>query len=73
MGLLAPAGLPPEILARLSRAIKQAAESPDVLESFKKTSTIIKYTTPEEYAENIRRNLRKYERAVKIAKIPMNE
>ncbi len=73
MGLLAPAGLPPEILARLSRAIKQAVETPDLLEAFKKTSTLIKFTTPEEYAENIRRNLRRYERAVKIAKIPMNE
>ncbi|MBC7436879.1 MAG: tripartite tricarboxylate transporter substrate binding protein [Bdellovibrionales bacterium] len=71
MGLLAPAGLPPEILARLSRAIKQAVESPDVLEAFRKSSTIIKFTTPEEYTENIRCNLRKYDRAVKIAKIPM--
>lgn len=73
MGLLAPAGLPPSVLARLSRAIKQAAESPDLLEAFKKTSTIVKYTTPEEYAENLRRNLKKYQRAVKIAKVPVNE
>ena len=73
MGLLAPAGLPPSVLARLSRAIKQAAESPDLLEAFKKTSTIVKYTTPEEYAENLRRNLKKYERAVRVAKVPVNE
>jgi tripartite-type tricarboxylate transporter receptor subunit TctC len=73
MGVLAPAGLPPEILAQLSKAIKQAVESPDLLEQFKKTSTIIHYTTPEEYSENIRRNLKKYERAVKIAKIPVSE
>lgn len=73
MGLLAPAGLPPQVLAKLSRAVKQAVESPDVLEAFKKTSTVLRYTTPEEYSENIRRNLKKYERAVKIAKIPMVE
>ncbi|MES2976918.1 MAG: tripartite tricarboxylate transporter substrate binding protein [Pseudomonadota bacterium] len=73
MGLLAPAGLPPEIVARLSSAIKQAVESADVKDAFRKSSTLIKFTTPEEYAENIRRNLRKYERAVKIAKIPMTD
>lgn len=73
MGLLAPAGLPPAVLARLSRAIKQAAESPDLLEAFKKNHYILKYTTSDEYAENLRRNLKKYERAVRIAKVPMNE
>ena len=73
MGLLAPAGLPPAVLARLSRAIKQAAESPDLLEAFKKNHYILKYTTSEEYAENLRRNLKKYERAVRIAKVPVNE
>ncbi len=73
MGLLAPAGLPADVLAKLTRAVKEAAESPDLLKSFEKTSTIVRYTTPEEYAENLRRNLRKYERAVKIAKIPLQE
>ena len=73
MGLLAPAGLPPEVMAKLSRAVKQAMESPDLVESFRQTGTIRIYTTPEEYAENIRRNLKKYERAVKIAKIPLIE
>ena len=73
MGLLAPAGLPAEVLAKLSKAIKLAAESPDLLEAFKKNHYILKYTTSAEYAENIRRNLKKYERAVKIAKVPVNE
>ncbi len=72
-GLLAPAGLPPEVLSKLSRAIKQAMESPDLVEAFRKNSSIARYTTPEEYAESIRRDLKKYERAVKFAKIPMVE
>jgi len=70
MGFLAPSGLPVDILVKLSSAMKQAAESPEVLQAFKRNSTIIRYTTPEEYAANIRRNLVKYERAVKIASIP---
>lgn len=73
MGLLAPAGLPPAILAKLNRAVKQAAESPDLVDLFKKTSTIVRYTTPDEYAQNLRRNMIKYERAVRIARIPTAE
>lgn len=73
MGLLAPAGLPPDVLAKLSRAIKQATESPDLLDAFKKNHYIVKYTTPAEYAENIQRNLKKYDRAVRIAKVPASD
>ena len=73
MGLLAPAGLPADVLAKLSKAIKQAAESQDLLDAFKKNHYILKYTTPAEYAENIQRNLKKYERAVRIAKVPVND
>lgn len=42
-----------------------------MLQAFRKTSTLIRYTTPAEYAANIGRNLAKYERAVKIVNIPM--
>ncbi len=73
MGLLAPAGLPSQVLLKLSRAVKQAIESPDVVEAFKKTSTILTSSTPEEYSQNISRNMKKYERAVKRAKIPLTE
>lgn len=69
-GLLAPAGMPPEVMAKLSKAVKQALESPDFIEKFKNTpGSTIKWTSPEEYTENLRRNLRKYERAVKLAKL----
>ena len=73
MGLLAPAGLPADVLAKLTQAVKVVADYPDLLESFKKTSTIVRYTSPQEYSDNLRGNMRKYERAVKIAKIPTSE
>lgn len=69
-GFLAPAGLPPDVLNKLSNAIQKASEMPDLIEQFGKLGIRIKFTTPAEYAENIRVNLKKYERAVKIAKIP---
>lgn len=69
VGILAPAGLPPAILAKLTAAIKTASASPEFLSRFKDTSTIATYKTPTEYTENLRVNLQKYEQAAKLAKI----
>lgn len=68
-GILGPAGLPPEIVAKLSRALKQATESPDFIAAMKRVGQSIVFSTPEAYAELIRRNLKRYERAVKIANV----
>ncbi|MBC7436874.1 MAG: tripartite tricarboxylate transporter substrate binding protein [Bdellovibrionales bacterium] len=69
MGVLGPAGMPPAVVAKLAAAIKQASESPDFIAKFKDTATAITYKPPVEYTENLRANLRKFERAVKSAKI----
>jgi tripartite-type tricarboxylate transporter receptor subunit TctC len=68
-GILGPAGLPPEVVSKLSKALKQATESPDFVASMKKVGQSIVYSTPEAYSDLIRRNLKRYERAVKIANI----
>ena len=68
-GFLGPAGLPPEMVAKLSKAIKQATESPDFVASFKKIGQSILFSTPEGYGETIRRNLKRYEQLVKITNI----
>lgn len=68
-GILGPSGLPPAIVAKLSRAIKQATESPDVVASFKRIGQSILFATPEAYGETIRRNLKRYEQVVKITQI----
>lgn len=69
MGVLAPIGTPPAVISKLSAAIKQATESPDFIVRFKDTATVMTYKTPAEYAENLRRNLVKYEKAAKVAKL----
>ena len=69
MGVLGPPGMPPAVLNKLTAAIKQAAESPDFIAKFKETATAITYKSPADYTENLRANLKKYERAVKAARI----
>jgi len=68
-GVLAPAGLPPSIVQKLTVAIKQATESPDFINKFKETAFSIGYMNPAEYTEQIKKNLKKYERAVALSKI----
>jgi tripartite-type tricarboxylate transporter receptor subunit TctC len=68
-GVLAPAGLPYAITTKLTQAIKQASESADFLSKFKDTGFTVEYMNPSEYAEQVKKNLRKYERAVSLAKI----
>ena len=70
LGLLGPAHMPPEIVKRLSAALKATLESPDVRETLSAGGTrLIRWTTPDEYTEIIRDNIKKYERAVKLANV----
>jgi tripartite-type tricarboxylate transporter receptor subunit TctC len=69
MGILAPAGTPEAIVAKLSKAMQEALNSPDVRERLKLASIVPAFSTPAGYAANLRVNLRKYERAVKLARI----
>jgi tripartite-type tricarboxylate transporter receptor subunit TctC len=68
-GLLAPAGLPVAVLAKLSNALKLATESPEFVARFKDTGTMPSFMNPNEYTENLKTNLKKYEQAVSRAKI----
>lgn len=69
MGILAPAGTPPAVLNKLSAAIKQATESVDFAAKFKDTATVVAFRSGPEYAENLKRNMVKYEQAAKVAKL----
>ena len=70
LGVLGPAGMPPEIVNTLSNAIKAALESPDVREKLSAGGTrTIRWSTGKEYGEVIGDNLKKYEQAVRLANI----
>lgn len=70
LGLLGPPNMPPEVVQKLSAALKAVLESPEVKETLSAGGTRpIRWTTPEGYREIIRDNLRKYERAVRLANV----
>lgn len=68
-GLLAPAKLPPGVLAKLSNGLKASIASPEVQAPLRKLQFAVMWTTPDEYAEKISRNLKKYEQVIREAKI----
>jgi tripartite-type tricarboxylate transporter receptor subunit TctC len=69
IGIMAPAGLPPEVAAKLANAVRQAMDSPDTAEVFKKAILIYTFKGPDDYARHLRTTMTKYERAVKLANI----
>ncbi|MFM9966967.1 MAG: Bug family tripartite tricarboxylate transporter substrate binding protein [Burkholderiales bacterium] len=65
IGIGGPAKLPRPIVMRLNQAVNKAIREPKVQENFAPQRTIVAGSTPEEFAERIRRD---YELAVKIVK-----
>lgn len=71
-GILAPAGIPPEIVAKLNDAITRAIATPSVQESLKKLGVEPKSSTPEAFADTIRTDLDKWSKVVKEANITLD-
>jgi tripartite-type tricarboxylate transporter receptor subunit TctC len=71
-GLMAPAGTPPDIIARLNREVNQALKSSDVLERFASQGTEALGGTPEQAASYVRQELDRWGPVVKKAGIVAN-
>jgi len=65
IGLLAPAGTPAAIVNKLSAEVAKAVKHPDTVQRFAAIGAVPTSNTPEAYAENIRRHLPRFARAVK--------
>ncbi len=68
-GLMAPAGTPPEIIARLNREVNQALKSPDVMERFAAQGTEPLGGSPEQAAAYVKQELDRWGPVVKRAGI----
>lgn len=65
IGLLAPAGTPPHIVNKLAAEVAKAVQHPDTIQRFSAIGAVPMSTTPAAYAENIKRQLPRFEKAVK--------
>jgi tripartite-type tricarboxylate transporter receptor subunit TctC len=67
IGLLAPAGTSPAIIARVSQEVAKALRSPEVTQRFAQLDITPVGSSPAEYAARIRAANEKYARAVKVS------
>ena len=67
IGLLAPAGTPPAIVARMSQEVAKALKSPEVAQRFAQLDIVPVGNSPAEYAAQIRAADGKYAEAVKVS------
>ena len=70
--LFAPAGTPPEVVARLAQAAKTAMADPKVIEQMAGFSASIVASSPEELAEHVRAEMAKWEPVVKEANVSLD-
>ena len=68
-GLLAPAGTPPEIVAKINAEIIKLTTSPEVIDQFVKQGLEIFGSTPEQFAAKIKADLAKWSKVVRTAGI----
>jgi tripartite-type tricarboxylate transporter receptor subunit TctC len=67
IGIMAPAGTPAEIIARLSKIIATALRDPDNVKKLDSMGADVVASSPAEYAENLRRSREKFSAAVKLS------
>lgn len=70
--LFAPAGTPPEVIARLNEAAVTAMKDPEVVQRMKDFSAQIVASTPEELAEHVKREVEIWTPVVQGADIRMD-
>ena len=66
-GIVAPAATPPAIVAKLSAEIARAVRNPDTVQRFNEIGLEPVGSTPEAFAAQIRADIEKYARAVKVS------
>ena len=67
--IFAPAGTPPEIVAKLNQAINAAANSKDLQEKFAPIGFLVEPGTPESLGQRTQQETVKWAKAIKDAKI----
>lgn len=71
-GVVAPAGTPPEVVARLNAALHKAMKHPEFVKKMEESGATLIPGTPEAFAQQIQQALARYERVAKMAKISLD-
>ncbi|HEY0295692.1 MAG TPA: tripartite tricarboxylate transporter substrate binding protein [Bordetella sp.] len=66
-GVIAPAGTPDDVVNKLNAAIEKALHKPDVQARFKDLGAQIEYTTPQQFADMIKREVDTWRPVVKAS------
>ncbi|HAL40598.1 MAG TPA: ABC transporter substrate-binding protein [Polaromonas sp.] len=66
-GLSAPAGTPPEIIARLQRETVKALAQPAVRQQLESLGFVVVGNTPQQFTEFVKREIEKWGQAVKVS------
>ncbi len=72
-GLLAPAKVPPDVLAKLTDAMKKVMASPDLRAALEKVGARPVGNSPAEFAAQVRREIERMKRLVKERQIKLDE
>ena len=65
IGMLAPAGTPVAILNKLAAEVAKAVQQPDTIQRFTAIGAVPVSNTPQAYADNIKRHIPRFDKAVK--------
>lgn len=71
-GVVAPAGTPPEIVARLNAAIHKAMKNPEFVKKMDESGATLIPGTPADFAKDIEQAVARYDRVSKMAKIQVD-
>jgi tripartite-type tricarboxylate transporter receptor subunit TctC len=71
-GVVAPAGTPPEVVARLNAAFHKAMKNPEFIKQMEASGATLIPGTPESFAQQIQQAMERYERVAKMAKISLD-
>jgi len=70
-GVVAPAGTPPEVIARLNTAFHKAMKHPEFIKKMDESGATLIPGTPESFAQQIQQAMERYERVAKMAQISL--
>jgi len=69
VALFAPAGTPPDVIAKLTAAVRESLQSPAVVERARATGMEIRYMPPTELDATVRKDLQYWSKVIREANI----